>query len=56
VNYVETLENFLLRKMEEYSEKYDTEAFWFLQNGATAHSARRSRQILNEQFPSRPIS
>lgn len=56
VRYCEMLENFLLPKMEEYGEEYDTEAFWFQQDGATAHTARRSRQILQEQFPGRLIS
>lgn len=56
VRYCEMLENFLLPKMEEYGEEYDTEAFWLQQDGATAHTARRSRQILQEQFPGRLIS
>lgn len=54
--YCEMLENFLRPKMEEYGEEHDTEAFWFQQDGATAHTARRSREILQELFPGRLIS
>ncbi len=32
------------------------EAFWFQQDGATAHTARRSRQLMQERFPGRLIS
>lgn len=54
VRYCEMLENFFFPKMEEYGE--EMEAFWFQQDGATAHTARRSRQLLQEQFPGRVIS
>jgi len=51
--YCELLENFLQPRMEEFD---DSEGFWFQQDGATAHTARRSLGILREMFPSRLIS
>jgi len=47
------LENFLRPRLEEFD---DSEDFWFQQDGATAHTARRSLGILKEMFPSRLIS
>jgi len=41
--YCEMLENFLRPKMEEHE---NTNAFWFQQDGATAHTAPHSRAIL----------
>jgi len=46
-------ENFLRPRLEEFD---DSEDFWFQQDGATAHTARRSLRILREMFPSRLIS
>lgn len=50
------LENIFHPKLEEYGQQYDTQAFWFQQDGATAHAALRSRQILQRLFPGRLIS
>jgi hypothetical protein len=47
------LENFLRPRLEEFD---DSEDFWFQQDGATAHTARRSLGILREMFPSRLFS
>ena len=51
--YCVMLENFLRPRLEEFD---DSEDFWFQQDGATAHTARRSLGILREMFPSRLIS
>lgn len=34
-------------KINEYGEDHNLEDFWFQQDGATAHTARRSREILH---------
>jgi len=47
--YCEMLENFLRPRLEEFDGSGD---FWFQQDGATAHTARRSLGILREIFPS----
>jgi hypothetical protein len=47
------LENFLRPRLEEFD---DSENFWFQQDAATAHTARRSLGILREMFPSRLVS
>jgi len=47
------LEEFLRLRLEEFD---DSEDFWFQQDGATAHTTRRSLGILREIFPSRLIS
>jgi hypothetical protein len=39
------LENFLRLKIDEYGEEHNLEDFWFQQDGATAHTARRPRAI-----------
>jgi len=39
--------------LEEFD---DAEDFWFQQDGATAHTAHRSLEILREMFPRRLIS
>ncbi|CAK9810866.1 Mariner Mos1 transposase [Anthophora plagiata] len=54
--YCNMLENFLCPKNEEYRQKHNLEDFWFQQDGATAHTARRPREILQEMFPGRVIS
>ena len=51
--YCEMLENFLRPRLEEFD---DSEDFWFQQDGATAHTSRRSLGILREMFPSRLVS
>jgi hypothetical protein len=50
------LENFLRPKIAEYGEEHTLEDFWFQQDGATAHTARRPRAILKEMFPGRVVS
>jgi len=50
--YCEMSENFLRPKMEEYE---NTDAFWFQQDEATAHTARHSRAILQDMFHGRLI-
>jgi len=50
--YCEMLEKFLRPRLEEFD---DSEDFWFQQDGATAHTARRSLGILRIMFPSRLI-
>jgi len=46
------LETFLRPKLDDV----DTEDVWFQQDGATAHTARRSLRVLREMFPRRLIS
>jgi hypothetical protein len=50
--YDEMLETFLRPKLDDV----DTEHLWFQQDGATAHTARRSLGVLREMFPGRLIS
>lgn len=50
--YVHMLETFLRPKLEEI----DAEDVWFQQDGATAHTSRRSLGVLREMFPDRLIS
>ena len=50
--YVEMLETFLRPQLDDV----DTEHVWFQQDGATAHTARRSLGGLRELFPGRLIS
>jgi hypothetical protein len=54
--YCDVLENFLRPKIDEYGEEHNPEDFWFQQDGATAHTARRPRAILKEVFPGRVVS
>ncbi|KAF0711882.1 DUF4817 domain-containing protein [Aphis craccivora] len=51
--YCEMLENFLRPKIKEYE---NNDVFWFQQDGATAHTARCSRAVLQKMFPGRLIS
>jgi hypothetical protein len=50
------LENFLRPKIDEDGEEHNLEDFWFQQDGATAHTARRPRAILKVLFPGRVVS
>jgi hypothetical protein len=45
------LENCLRPKIDEDGEEHNLEDFWFQQDGATAHTARRPCAILKEVFP-----
>jgi len=44
------LENFLRLKIENYE---NSDSFWFQQDGATAHTARRFHSVLQKMFPGR---
>jgi hypothetical protein len=50
------LENFLRPKIDEYGEEHNLEDFWFQQDRATAHTARRPRAISKEMFSGRVVS
>lgn len=50
--YAGMLETFLRPKLNDV----DTEHIWFQQDGATAHTVRRSLGVLREMFPGRLIS
>lgn len=54
--YCDMLENFFRPKIAEFGVEYERESFWFQQDGATAHTARRSRAILQEMFPGQVVS
>ena len=49
--YIEMLENFLRPQLEEM----DVADAWFQQDGATAHTVRRSMQVLRKMFPGKLI-
>jgi len=49
--YCDMLQNFLRPKMDELEEDV-----WFQQDGATAHTSRRSLSIFREMFPGHLIS
>jgi len=51
-HYNKMLENFLRPQLEEM----DVADAWFQQDAATAHTARRSMQVLREMFPGKLIS
>lgn len=42
--------------MEEILEEEQLEDLWFQQDGATAHTARNSLNVLKEMFPGRLVS
>jgi len=44
------LENFLRLKMDKFE---NTDPFWFQENGATAHTTRNPRDILQQMFHGR---
>lgn len=50
--YQDMIRNFLVPEMEEQG----LEDMWFQQDGATAHTARSTIQLLNDVFPRRLIS
>ncbi|XP_039280784.1 uncharacterized protein LOC120350607 [Nilaparvata lugens] len=54
--YVTMLQTFLQPKLEELAEEQDLGEIWFQQDGATAHTARISMDLLREMFPGRLIS
>ncbi|XP_039292755.1 uncharacterized protein LOC120353366 [Nilaparvata lugens] len=54
--YVTMLQTFLQPELEELVEEQDLGEIWFQQDGATAHTARISMDLLREMFPGRLIS
>ena len=52
VCYREMLSSFLFPKLDEIT----LDDVWFQQDGATAHTARDTMQLLREHFPERLIS
>jgi hypothetical protein len=49
-------ENFLRPKLDDLFKEHGTENVWFQQDGATAHTTRRSLGILREMFPGHVVS
>lgn len=54
--YVVMLQNYLQPRMEEIIENEGLGVVWFQQDGATAHTARISLNILRNMFPGRLVS
>ena len=54
--YVSMLRNFLQPKLDEIVEEHGLGDLWFQQDGATAHTARISLDVLREMFPGRLVS
>ena len=54
--YVAMLQNYLQPRMEEIIENEGLGVVWFQQDGATAHTARISLNILRHMFPGRLVS
>jgi hypothetical protein len=54
--YCDMLETFLKPKLEELTQNHDNDNIWFQQDGATAHTSRRSMEILRQMFPGHLIS
>lgn len=54
--YVSMLQNFLQPRMEEIVEEEGLGDLWFQQDGATAHTARNSLNVLREMFPGHLVS
>jgi hypothetical protein len=50
------LENFLRPKLDDLFDDHEAENVWFQQDGATAHTSRRSLGILREMFPGHVVS
>lgn len=44
------------QKIEKHEEEHNLEDFWFQQDGATARTARRLCEILQEMFLGRVVS
>lgn len=54
--YCVMLENFLRPRVDALVGEHGQEHVWFQQDGATAHTARRSMAILREMFPGHVVS
>jgi hypothetical protein len=50
------LENSLRPKLDNLCDEHGAENMWFQQDGAAAHTARRSLGILREMFPGHVVS
>jgi hypothetical protein len=50
------LENFLWPKLDDLFDEHGAENVWLQQDGATAHTSRRSLGILREIFPGHVVS
>jgi hypothetical protein len=50
------LENFLRPKVDDLFADHGAGNVWFQQDGATAHTSRRSLGILREMFPGHVVS
>lgn len=50
------IETFLRPKINQFVLDHEEEEVWFQQDGATAHTARRSMEMLRELFPGRLVS
>jgi hypothetical protein len=53
--YCAMLENFLRPRLDDLLDEHGAENVWFQQDGATAHTSRRSLGILREIFPSHVV-
>ena len=54
--YCHMIETFLRPKINQFVLDHEEEEVWFQQDGATAHTARRSMEMLRELFPGRLVS
>jgi hypothetical protein len=54
--YCAMLENFLHPKLDDLFDEHGAENARFQQEGATAHTSRRSLRILREMFPGHVVS
>jgi hypothetical protein len=54
--YCATLEKFLRPKLDDLFDQQEANNVWFQQDGATAHTSRRSLGILREIFPRHVVS
>jgi hypothetical protein len=49
-------ENFLRPKLDDLFDEHGAENVWFQQDGAIAHTSRRSLGIFREMFPGHVVS
>jgi hypothetical protein len=54
--YCAMLENFLRPKLDDLFDEHGAENAWLQQEGATAHTSRRSLGMLREMFPGHVVS
>jgi hypothetical protein len=53
--YCAMLENCLRPKVDDLLDQHGADNVWFQQDGATAHTSRRSLGILREMFPGHAV-